>query len=139
MKKIMIMLIIMNISANASFSRSSVGIVTDSLTKLQWQDDTIGTTINWTGAISRCEALTLGGFSDWRLPNIKELQSIVDDTKANPAIVTAFVNTANNLYWSSTTSNNSSTVVWFIYFGYGNTYRYDKYFSYYVRCVRAGQ
>jgi len=127
---------------NTSFTRSNVGIVTDSLTKLQWQDDTIGTIINWTRAISRCEALTLGGFSDWRLPNIKELQSIVDDSKISPSIDSAFVNTVSDSYWSSTTLSYDSSFAWYVTFATGNTYNYLKTYpryGYYVRCVRAGQ
>ena len=142
MKKIIIMSIGLSIILWASFSRSRTSscIVTDSITKLQWQDDTIGTRTTWQGAIDRCEALILGGYSDWRLPTRKELLSIVDDTKFNPSIYSTFVNTSTlNFYWSSTTTTNNSSNAWHIFFYYGGTNFYYKTNTNYVRCVRAGQ
>jgi len=141
MKKILIISIGLSIILWASFSRSSSGIVTDNLTKLQWQDDYsdnggVVTKVIWQNAINYCEALTLGGYSDWRLPNINELLSIVDDTKSNPAIDSTFVNTSN-YYWSSTTYTQSTSSAWFVNFAYGISGYYKKYYnSSCVRCVR---
>src|SRR5664280_1209916 len=75
------------------------GTVTDMTTKLMWQQCSEGQsgascatgtagTYTWQLAINYCEGLTLGGFSDWRLPNFRELQSLTDMTKYNPAINT---------------------------------------------------
>ncbi|MCP4754497.1 MAG: DUF1566 domain-containing protein, partial [Proteobacteria bacterium] len=95
--------------------------------------------------------LTLSGKSDWRLPNIKELQSIVDYSKLKPAIdVTYFPNihtSSNDDYWSSTTNirdtgfttySNSDYAI-FVTFRDGNTGYFLKSFGHYARCVRGGQ
>ncbi len=123
---------------HAAYTKSG-NIVTDSVTGLQWQDDAVATTTTWQGAIDRCEALTLDTYSDWRLPNLNELTSIVDDTKSNPSIdTTVFTNTFSNVYWSSTT-NVYSSYAWAIPFRHGKQSFYTKTDSSYVRCVRAGQ
>ena len=115
-------------------------IVTDSATGLEWQDDAVGTKTIWQDAIARCETLTLDAKSDWRLPNLNELTSIVDDTKSYPAIdTTVFNNTISNYYWSSTTIAGSTNYAWRVYFNYGPQYGNYKTDNSYVRCVRAGQ
>ena len=61
------------------------------------------TDLNWQGALQYCRNLTLAGKS-WRLPSVNELKSIVDYSKYNPAINTAFFpNTQADHYWSSST------------------------------------
>jgi hypothetical protein len=80
------------------------GTVTDTSTGLMWQQQTAGQ-MTWEEAINYCEGLSLGGYSDWRLPNRNELQSLVDYTRYSPAIDnTAFPDTMSFLYWSSTTT-----------------------------------
>ena len=114
-------------------------VVKDTVSKLEWQDNKIGSQTTWQGAIDRCEALVLNGHSDWRLPNINELKSLIDRSKSNPAIVEGFKNTSSNLYWSSTTFD-SKGYAWFVDFKGGNVYYHGgKGDSYYVRCVRDGQ
>jgi len=80
------------------------GTVTDRSTGLMWQQATAPGKYTWEQALSYCENLTLAGHSDWRLPLINELESIVDLTRYNPAInTTYFPNTVVFFYWSSTT------------------------------------
>ncbi len=136
MKIILLVLITFSLSF-AEFTRSNE-MVTDSTTGLVWQDTTPATR-TWVSAIAYCEALTLGGNSDWRLPNLNELTSIVDDTTSNPAISSVFVNTISNYYWSSTTNAGDTTRAWVVYFFNGLQYNNNKTNSFYVRCVRAGQ
>ncbi len=127
-----------------TFSRNdTTEIVIDETTGLQWQDDTIvaSTERTWTEAIDYCEnTLKLGSHDDWRLPNKKELLSIVDRSRYDPAIDdTIFANISSDYYWSSTTYASYSGYVWYVDFddGYsGYTYKTN---SYYVRCVRGGQ
>ena len=91
-------------------------------------------------ATEYCDALTLGGFNDWRLPTSVELESIVDHGRVSPSIDTAyFKHTSSNSYWSSTTYEGSKYYAWRVYFGSGSAYDYYKDYSFYVRCVRAGQ
>jgi len=123
----------------ADFTKSG-NIVTDSVTGLQWQDDAIGTSTTWQDAIDRCENLTLDGLSDWRLPNINELKSIVDRSKYNPAIVNGFSQvSSNDDYWSSTALEEDRGYAWVVFFGYGLVDSFGKDNSFYARCVRAGQ
>ncbi len=138
MKKILTMILILSIGLWASFSKSS-NIVTDSITKLQWQDDAIGSTMNWQGAIDHCEGLVLDGFDDWRLPNKNELISIVDYSTSSFSIDSHFQSTISGYYWSSTTYASDTSNAWAVGFDYGNTEKGNKSVSIYVRCVRAGE
>ena len=138
MRKILTMMIATSIVLLADFSKSG-DIVTDSATGLQWQDDAVGSSVGWQGAIDRCEVLSLGGHSDWRLPNKKELLSIVDYSKYNPSINGEFQSTTSSYYWSSTTHANSTNSAWVVGFYYGYTNGDGKDDNYYVRCVRVGQ
>ena len=124
----------------ADFTKSG-DIVTENQTGLQWQDnaDVSNVTKDWVGAINYCENLTLDGYSDWRLPNINELKSIVDRSISNPAIVDGFANFSSNGYWSSTTNVDYENIAWYVYFGSGYVFYNSEDVNNYVRCVRAGQ
>jgi hypothetical protein len=96
-------LIMMSTSLWGAFSRDSSGVVADSATGLAWQDDYSDNggdikSATWQDALIYCEELTLGGISDWRLPNIRELKSIVDDSISVPAISSVFQNFTSNFY-----------------------------------------
>ncbi|MCB1161011.1 MAG: DUF1566 domain-containing protein, partial [Leptospiraceae bacterium] len=82
-----------------NYTDNNDGSITDNITGLIWQKCSMGqsgtdcsgdaaTAATWTAAISYCEGLTLSGRSDWRLPNINELESLVDDSIYNPSINT---------------------------------------------------
>jgi hypothetical protein len=58
----------------------------DHTTNLVWQFAEPTVKLDWGGAIAHCEALELGGFGDWRLPTVKELQTLINYGKAAPAI-----------------------------------------------------
>ena len=121
------------------FTDNGDGTVTDGNTGLMWQQGEPGS-MNWEDAISYCEDLSLAGYADWRLPNIKELRSIVDDGLYDPVIDTNYfpdVDTWN--YWSSTTSASDSFNAWYVRFDYGYVYNANKSNGHYVRCVRGGQ
>ena len=123
---------------NADFIKSG-DTVMNTISKLEWQDNEIGSTTDWESAIERCEILVLSGYSDWRLPNINELKSIVDRSKYNPAIVDSFQNTDSSSYWSSTSDEGNSDYAWLVYFYDGGVGNYGKSSNLYVRCVRGGQ
>jgi hypothetical protein len=96
-------------------------------------EDTSGDT-----AHSYCIALDLGGYDDWRLPTIQEIQTIVDDSRYNPSIDTIFESIQSSGYWSSTSYADDSSRAWRVYFSYGDTNNNNKNNNNYVRCVRAG-
>jgi len=115
------------------------GTVTDTSTGLMWQQATDGA-MNWEAAISHCEALSLAGYDHWRLPNRKELRSIIDYSRSSPAIDTAvFPGTVSSYYWSSTTYARYTGGAWDIGFSSGHDASSDKSGSGYVRAVRGGQ
>ena len=119
------------------------GTVTDEATGLMWQQDDSGAGMDWEDALAYAEGLTLAGHGDWRLPNVKELQSIVDYTHSpnaidsidlGPAIDTDFFNitalpagTTNydpdyGYFWSSTSAYYSPEYPdcaygWYVAFG----------------------
>ena len=144
MKTILLMMIGVGSLMAGSFSRNANGVVTDSRTNLEWQDDYSDNSnslkqTTWQNAIDYCENLNLDGKSDWRLPNTNELVSLVDDKKYNPSIDAIFQNTNSNYYWSSTTRVGNYNNAWIVSFGYGLQGYHNKGNSLYVRCVRAGQ
>lgn len=111
--------------------------VSDISTNLMWQDDITAVQKNWSDAIIYCEALTLGGYDDWRLPNRFELISLIDYAKSSPAIKeSVFQFTTSNYYWSATTRASDNTYAWPVNFDLGYTKYNTKTTSYYVRCVR---
>jgi Protein of unknown function (DUF1566) len=140
--------------ARAEFSDNSNGTVTDLNSKLMWQQCTApaggtncatGTpaTYYWDNALAYCNDLVLAGYTDWRLPNIKELHSIVDATKSsNPTInITYFPATPAADFWSSTTFSGTTGYAWYVTFsiGYTMTSPISKNSSpLNIRCVRGG-
>ena len=141
MKKIFLIMIGVSLSLMADFARDdTTQVVTDSKTQLQWKDNAIGSTMTWIDAISHCESLNFATHSDWRLPNLRELTSLVDDSKTPLSIDTSvFEYTVSNIYWSSTTSVGRTSYAWYVVFDFGSQGAHNKFDSYYVRCVRAGQ
>lgn len=86
------------------------GTISDHATGLMWQKGDSGTTNNWEQALAYAEGLELAGYRDWRLPNAKELQSIVDYTRSPMTSGTAAIDTnyfdvteTESFYWTSTT------------------------------------
>ena len=140
MKTIFLIMIGLSVSTWADFTKEE-NTVTDNITGLQWQDDArIGTHSNtWKRAIDRCEALSLDGFNDWRLPNLNELTSLVDYSRTNPAIDPTFQRVVARGYWSSTTYAGFASSAWVVYFRSGGQGNSSKGYSKYVRCVRAGE
>ena len=137
------LLMLLSTLAQADFTRDNgTTIVTDNATDLQWQDNE-SVTKTWKNAIIYCEELTLGGYDDWRLPNVNELLSILDDTKVNSRISSVFESFASSNYWSSTTAAVAQYKAWVVYFGGRSQYWYDSGNKLdsdsVVRCVRAGQ
>ena len=115
------------------------GTVTDTSTSLMWQKATSYT--YWEQALSYCENLSLAGYNDWRLPTIKELQSLVDYSRVHPAINTTFFpDTISSVYWSSTSSEDYPYSAWEIDFSGGYVWITQKdHIAFYVRAVRGGQ
>jgi hypothetical protein len=128
--------------SGAHYTDNGDGTITDNATGLEWVASPtaagVGGTYTWANAITACEGLTYAGHSDWRLPNIKELQSIVDYGRVSPAIDTTYFTSQSSVYWSSTTSADDTFDAWYVYFDDGYVYIDAKANTYYVRPVRGG-
>jgi hypothetical protein len=104
------------------------GTVTDRGSGLTWQQRDDGTARHWRDALAYCAALRLAGHADWRLPDAKELHSIVDYTRAPAVTQSAALDPAlqasavESYYWSSTTVLDGPTEVMYTraaYFAFG--------------------
>jgi hypothetical protein len=91
------------------FIANNDGTITDQATGLMWQASDSELTLDWEGALDYCESLDTAGYTDWRLPNAKELQSIVNYTRSPQTTNSAAINPIFDLteteswFWSSTT------------------------------------
>lgn len=114
----------------------------DNTNGLMWQLKEPSVTMNWVDAISYCEGLTFGDFSDWRLPNIKELFSTSDPAFFDPAIdTTVFTQVESKsmlAYWSSSTDQLEYNNAWMVEYRTGEVTTDSKKIPVNVRCVRSG-
>lgn len=132
------------------FTDNANGTVTDNLTGLIWLKNAncFGTQI-WTAALSSANSLATGqcGLTDnsiagqWRLPNVNELESLVDEQHSQPALPVGhpFAGVQSSTYWSSSSDANYTYYAWIVYMGIGNLSYDGKTYSHYVWPVRAGQ
>ena len=116
------------------------GTVLDNQTKLTWQRTASPTRYSWANAKTACDGagVTLGG-NGWRVPTIKELQTLVDFSQpATAALIdaTAFPATASDSFWSSTPLTGSASMAWDVNFILGNAANEAVTSPLYVRCVR---
>ncbi len=127
------------------------GTVTDHVTVLRWQqctagtendgdydcDDGLSTTYSWSQAEEYCDNLIFATFDDWRLPQINELQSIIDYGEDKPTFSPSyFPNTPYQYYWSITEVSGDTTSAWRIFTQDGYQFTANKAQSSVVRCVR---
>jgi hypothetical protein len=119
------------------FTDNGNGTITDNLTQLIWQKAPNTAVLTWENALAYAENLSLASATDWRLPNIKELQSLNDESVTNPSANTTFFPTIGvHNYWSSTSLPNQTTKSWYWNTQFGITTYDTKTNSNYVLCVR---
>lgn len=138
---------------DSRYTDNGDGTVTDLVTGLIWKqcaeglsttaaacDTGSAATFTWQEALERAQSVGFAFHNDWRLPNFKELMSLVESACAEPAInLTLFPFTPSSIrFWSSTpvrTTPNSAQNV-----GFGSGYNGPslKDNTYHVRLVRAG-
>jgi uncharacterized protein DUF1566 len=119
--------------------------VIDNCTGLEWQvftadftGDGVADQTTWCNALDYCKDLVLGGHNDWRLPNVRELESIVSYGRHSPAADPVF--RAEASYWSSTTYTVAPAFAWTVSFSSGTTGPFPKTGEdvNFVRAVRGG-
>lgn len=103
-----------------------------------------GNLCNTQAFVAAVNAAALCGYSDWRLPSLRELQSLVDfsvpATGVAPTIdATYFPNTQISVFWSANNYSSVPADAWYVYFYYGYSGAGNKANSNYVRLVRGGQ
>jgi len=126
------------------FVSSGDGTVTDINTGLMWQKAQNEDNLSWKNALKYCEELSTNGFSDWRLPNIKELMSIIDYYDYNssyPPINKNYFNVIRGrIHISSTTSKEDFSRAMGINYSMPFLKTYNKTSKYCsLRAVRGGQ
>ncbi len=124
----------------AHFTDNGDGTVTDNFTGLIWQKSASTNTMTWEDALNFCNTFNLAGKADWRLPNVRELQSLNDVSRVNPSFNnTVFQNLTTGDYWSSTSLYKTPTKAWDINLGYGIVTQHDKTLSEHILLVRGGR
>ena len=150
-----------NISATTPtsyFTDNHNGTVVDNKTGLMWKkcsegqawdSNTNGCNSNevaytWQNAMKQAQTINSSGgfasYTDWRLPNINELKSLVEEQCYDPAInLAVFPNASSNWFWSSSPVAGVGNIAWHVIFSDGHDGWFDTYFSSSVRLVRSGQ
>jgi len=120
-----------SITPTTSTSGGNRDVVIDRTSGLMWQKKPDGIERNWKDAKLYCQKLSLGGYSEWRLPNESVLMKMIKNKMMFASSL------RNNYYWSSTVSNPTSWAT-YVNFGYGDKGVAWKGSGMYVRCVRGG-
>ena len=131
------------------------GTITDTSTALMWKQCVEGLSgnqcneglmeeHNWSGALQIANNTnTTGGFAgyaDWRLPNVAELVSLVEEQCTSPAVnESIFPNTGTKFIWSASPDYNNDEGSWSVDFNIGTTATLNRDFDYRVRLVRSVQ
>jgi hypothetical protein len=122
--------------------------VTDNLTGLMWakNGNLPNGTRTWQGALDFVASMNAGsglcGYKDWRLPNVNELESLINSGEANPGNwlnSQGFSNVQSIFYWSSTSDAYYTACAWVVRMWDGSVYFHSKSGYYYVWPVRSGQ
>jgi len=117
-------------------------VVVDRATGLEWQADASSTDMDWQDALEYCEFGAGAGVAestDWRLPNVNELRSLLNYDKHGPATDFPGITEDNDgIFWSSSPYVYIESLAWGVSFASGIVYNSNMDFYYSVRCVRGG-
>ena len=126
-------------ASNSTRWKQKNEVVIDTKLGLIWQDNSAAKSIqkSWESSKKYCQSLSLDGKSDWRLPTIEELLTIVDYDRHKPKIMQSFQNVYSSGYWSSSKFESYAGFVLFIDFSNGGEDAIPETTELFVRCVRA--
>ncbi len=135
----------------AKFQLNADGTVLDTTTKLMWSRCLVGQSwdsssstctgtpqqLDWAEALSEAKRSTLASFTTWRLPNAKEVLTLIERSCVDPAInLTAFPASNSENMWTGTTLVSQPQRAWAIAMYSGKNNTKDKVTRLYVRLVR---
>lgn len=139
MKNLFILLFLINILNAQIYRDSSRDVVIDTNNSLMWQDDlaVLTTYLNHEEANKHCQNLTFAGYTNWRVPDIKEFETVVDKLNGRNYINVAFKFNVPDGYWAF----KPHTRTFWYYADYmnfvsGTAYYDNRKKKKYVRCVR---
>lgn len=107
----------------------------DRKTKLEWQVESPGE-MTWPQAQAYARSLGLDTKRDWRLPSIRELETLLDRSRYRPVVRQEVPFRDLLTYWSSTTFGPGTRNAWMVMFEGAYVLSYSKNNAYRVRCVR---
>ena len=133
-----LVILFMGLMLHASFVKENNHVI-DKDNGLSWQDSEAveNPTMLYTEAVEYCEALKLDEQSDWRLPTLIELQTIVDLTRYEPALQRGFHFGLSKNYWTSTLYADDKDRAWQVDFKSGASQDSRHSYDNNVRCVRS--
>jgi len=118
-------------------------VVIDNLTGLMWtKNANLWGTTNWWAALTNCNEHTVYGYDDWRLPNVRELFSLIDFGQRAPALPSGYPFTgvkygfSLEYYWTGTTTLKDTGNAWKVRMYDGNTIYDGKATLHYIWPVR---
>ena len=91
-----------------NYINNNDGTITDADTSLMWTQ-LPAAAMNWNSALSYAENLALAGYTDWRLPNVKELQTLTDYTLATASTTVGILPSMNRSMFARTLTNCTTT------------------------------
>ncbi len=142
---------ILETTPTANFEVIAPGVIKDNSTDLVWSRcvlgqswnaststcDGTGVQLTWQEALQQSADSTLGGYTNWRLPNAKELATIVEKSCVDPSVnLLLFPAAPPENHWTSTTVADTHTSAWGVVFNTGRNSTKEKSLDLYVRLVR---
>ena len=129
------------VGTSPRFTALGTDIIGDNLTGLVWSASPSQTVLGWDEALTHCESLTIDEESDWRLPNVNELASLINAGEANSSTFLnagGFSGVTGVDFWTSTTAAFDNGSAWRVTMDTGYIFPSPKSNGYLVLAVRGG-
>ena len=114
--------------------------VRDKRTGLVWEQSPALDMSDWEMAQRRCSSSQAGGSTDWRVPTVQELVTLVEPSSIEVKLPAdhPFANVEPGIYWSATERRENRAYASFVNFSSGRSATLEKYMPTFVWCVRGG-
>ncbi len=119
-------------------SLNAKDVILDTTTSLVWQDAPINkdALVTYKEAQNYCKFLNIEKYKDFRLPTMRELQTLVDYNNYDPAILNGFKYVESTTYWTTTAFADDENEFWTVGFEKGSRSVKAKYYDRHFRCVQ---